>query len=820
MNLKDKLKKIRLNADQKKISLLPPCEDEKRFSTNPDFGLSRSELDERIEQGKVNTPVDSPLKTTKEIILSNIFTYFNIIFIVIALALVFCKSFNHLMFLPIIAVNTTIGIIQEIRSRNVLQKLNLLNSPKSRVIREGTRIDISTDSLVKDDIVVLSSGDQIAADAIVVSGEITVNESLVTGESDEISKHSGDSLLSGSFVVGGECLAQLTNVGANSFVSKLTVEAKQLKKSEKTGMMRSLTMLIKFIGIIIIPIAFLLIFRQIRHLNISLSEAIVSTAAALLGMIPEGLYLLVTIALAISVIRLSKSKTLVHELKSIETLARVDVLCVDKTGTITENKMTVSDVIPIAEYSNENKSDIVSLIAKCISVHTSDNSTLQALKEYFNFSEHSNPLSVIPFSSETKFSSVSFAKGNSLLIGAPEFILRHQYSEYKSVIDNFTSEGYRVLLFARYPEELTTPVLTTDVEPIALITLSNLIRSSAKNTFEYFEKQGVKIKVISGDNPVTASVAAQKVCITGAENYIDATQLDSDEKISEAVLKNTVFGRVTPEQKRKFIKALKRAGHVVAMTGDGVNDVLALKESDCSIAMASGSDVASHVSQLVLLDSDFSAMPSIVAEGRRVINNIERSASLFLVKNIFSFLLACVSIIAMFAYPVTPAQLTLVNVVTIGIPSFILALEPNTDIVHGKFLRNVIGKAAPAALTDFIVVFLAMLFSKYFNIPQDEISTVSAILIGIVGFIMLFRICKPFDIKRILLYVFMAIGFVIGLTVMPSLFSMSNLSKGSFLVLLVLAFCAYPCMYALTFIFDSFVRLYNKFVSMTFKKRT
>ena len=732
-------------------------------------GLCEDEVLQRASAGDINTPVKSPAKSVKQIVLSNIFTYFNMIFIIIGIALIVCRSFNHLMFLCVIASNTAIGIIQEIRSKKTLEKLTLLTSPTATVRRGGRDMKIDTAELVRDDLITLGAGDQIPADAVVRDGCITVNESLVTGESDEILKKPGDELLSGSFVVSGSGLCQLTRVGRESFASGITLAAKKSKHSGRTsGMMRSLTLLLYVIGAAIIPMAALLIARQHNSLGMSWTDSIVSTAAAILGMIPDGLYLLVSIALAVSVMRLSKKRTLVHELKSIETLARTDVICVDKTGTITDDSMTVTGMKPVPGAPQLSEEFACTLLSDYAAALGGENATMRAIAECFRSPVTRTAVATLPFSSKNKYGGASFDDGQTYLLGAPEFILGDRMGRY---------ETFAVMLL-------------------------NRIRENAPATFRYFADQGVAIKVISGDSPVTASAAAREAGIVGSEKYLDVSTVASDEQLAGMCEDYTVFGRVTPERKKVIVRSLKKAGHTVAMTGDGVNDVLALKEADCSVAMASGSEVTRQVSELVLLDSDFAAMPAVVAEGRRVINNIERSASLFLVKNIFSFFIAWITILFSLRYPVTPAQLTLVNMLTIGIPSFVLALEPNTNLVRGKFLRNVLFNAAPAAITDIVVLFLTMLFTHIFKIPAAETSTVAAILVALVGFMMLFRICRPFDTIRRVLFIGMMLLFAVGLIFFSSLFSMSALGSGSLLVLTVLALIAFPVFYFVSLAFD------------------
>ena len=771
-------------------------------------GLNSAEVEARFAAGKSNKPVEPPSKTVKQIILSNLLTYFNLIFFIIAFALIIFGRFGDLTFLFVIVVNTVIGILQEIKSKNTLDKLSLLTAPTATVLRENALYKIPVDGLVIDDVVSLNSGSQICADAVVVDGEITVNEALVTGESDEITKKAGEALLSGSFVVSGKCLARLTAVGADSFVSKLTLDAKKMKKKSKSaGMMRSLTRLVQVIGVIIVPIAVFLMITAIRA-GESWGDAVSSTAGALIGMIPEGLYLLVSIALAVSVMRLAKMKTLVHELGCIETLARVDMLCVDKTGTITDSKMKVLDIMPIS--SGISVVELEREICTLISNLDPDNDTMKALHERFMRVDSKKASKVIPFSSKYKYSAASVGK-NNYVIGAPEFILGSRFNSISELINEQTAGGCRVLLFASYDGVLESGALTPEyVNPIGIVKLINPVRENAAQTFQYFAEQGVCVKVISGDNPRTASEAAISADIPNAERYVDLSSLKTDREVEEAALKYTVFGRVTPDRKRILVRALKNAGHTVAMTGDGVNDVLALKEADCSIAMASGSDVAAQVSNLVLLDSDFAALPSVVDEGRRVINNIERSASLFLVKNIFSLVFAVISILASFTYPISPANLTLVNLVTIGIPSFILALEPNHAPVTGKFLRNVLYRAFPAGLGDIFMLIGVTLFKMAFDIPDKETSTVCIVLIGFIGLIMLYFVCRPFNALRIAIMVSMPTLFIIGLFVIPEFFSVSSLSFGSSLVLGVFMLLAVPVMFVNRWIFERASMLWKK----------
>jgi len=777
-----------LRKKQKEEHQLPPLA---VVYAQPDVGLTSAQVAERTELGYVNTPVEPPGKTVKQIILSNVFTYFNLVFFVLAGFIVAVRSWNNLMFMGVVIVNMVIGIVQELRSKKTLDRLNLLNAPHGTVIREGETLELDTALLVRDDVVVFRSGDQIYADAEVLSGECQANEALVTGEADEIKKKAGDQLLSGSFLVSGSCRARLTAVGAESYASKLTIAAKQGGKPKQSEMMRSLSNLVKWIGVIIIPFGVILCIKEVNWLGRSFTEGVVSTVAALIGMIPEGLYLLTSLALVASILRLAMKKTLVHEMSCIETLARVDTLCVDKTGTITENKMIVDSVHLLCE-ERYNAEDIDAIMSDYVGAMKEDNATMEAVRQFFR-SDIKNPaLDTLPFTSVKKYGGVCFHEEETYLLGAPDVLLGAHYCEYEDVIEAYSSKGCRVLLLADYSGNLHDDVLTGKILPLALILLNNKIRAEAYDTFRYFAEQGVAIKVISGDNPVTVSEVAKRAGIENAEHYVDARTLNDDKEIAEAVERYTVFGRVTPEQKRRIVIALKKKKHTVAMTGDGVNDVLALKEADCSIAMASGSDAACQVSNIVLLRSDFSVMPSVVAEGRRVINNIERSATLFLVKNIFSFVLAIVSLLFTMPYPFSAAQLSLVSSLTIGFPAFVLAMEPNESLVKGKFLRNVIGRALPAALTDFVLIIGVMLFYYAFDFEQSMMSTICAIVMGIVGILVIVRISKPLTLIRKLLIGAVAVAFTFCAVFMKGLFTLSPLDFAGMLLLVVFALLAWP----------------------------
>lgn len=762
-----------------------------RYEADIAKGLSSEQIQQYRDNGWVNEPVEPQSKTVREIIRSNLLTYFNMVFAILALLLMIAGSYRNLTFLVIVLANLLIGIIQEIRAKRVLDKLTVLEEPKVRVVRDGMKNEIPAEELVLDDIVILGSGNQICADAILVKGEVTVNEALLTGEADEITKRPGDILMSGSFIVSGECYARIDQVGEDSYISRLTLEAKAMKHEEQSEMIRVLDRLVGVMGILIVPIGILLFVQQYVFLNTSLGESIVSMVAAVIGMIPEGLYLLASVTLVVSVMRLASRKVLVHDMKCIETLARVNVLCVDKTGTITENDMQVDGVVPMEGYDSGKMPGLRVLISDFVKEMAQDNITMRAMKQFFRQPSQRKASCVIPFSSVYKYCGTVFSDG-AYVLGAPEFVLREEYDNYKEQIESYSAEGYRVLVFAEYDGVPDGKELTGEAIPFGLVFLSNPIRKEAPETFRYFAEQGVDIKVISGDNPVTVSQIASQAGIENAQNYIDASVLGTEEELQDAALKYTVFGRVTPEQKRLLVRSMKTAGRTVAMTGDGVNDVLALKDADCSVAMASGCDAAAKVSQMVLLQSDFASMPSIVMEGRRVVNNIERSASLFLVKNIFSFLLAVFSVCFMINYPLEPSQISLISMFTIGVPAFLLALQPNKNIIKGHFLSNVMIKALPAGITDFLVVGALVIFGQVFEVTESDISTACTMLIAIVGFMILYHISKPMNVLRWCIWGGCIAGLIICSLFLSDLFAVGRMSGKCIMLFVIFAIVTEP----------------------------
>ena len=743
-------------------------------------GLNNEQVNQRIQNNLVNHDTTVPTKSVKRILYENFFTLFNLLNLVLAIAIFAVGSYKNMLFLFIVIINTAISTIQEIHSKRVVDKLSLMATSKVNVIRNSKKQNISIYELVLDDIVEFHTGNQIPTDSIIRDGEILVNESFITGEPDSITKKKGDTILSGSYIISGKCIAQVEHIGTDNYTSKISNGAKYIKKI-KSEIMSSLNKIIKILTFVIIPIGACMFYSQLNLQGISLQDAVVQSAASIIGMIPEGLVLLTSTVLAISVIRLSKSKVLVQDLYCIETLARVDTLCLDKTGTLTEGSMEVKDLVCI----NTNKNDIENILANISKFSEDENSTIMAIKNYFsNVSNEFEPINKIAFSSDKKWSGIYFKDKGSYIIGAPEFVLKNDFEKYKQEIEKYSID-YRVLVLAYSRNNFNKKDLPNNISLLGYILLLDKIRPDANKTLSYFEAQGVDIKIISGDNPVTVSRIAKNVGVKNYEKYIDMSTVNENTDINDIAINYTIFGRVSPIQKQSLIKSLKSNNRTVAMTGDGVNDVLALKEADCSIAMASGSDATKNISQLVLLNSDFSAMPKIVAEGRRTINNIQRSASLFLVKTIYSTIFALMFLFMAEQYPFEPIQLSLISITTIGIPSFMLALEPNKERIKGRFLQNVISKAFPTAITNVITIFALTLLNKFGFIDEEYFSSLCVISTGISGLILLFTLTKsrksensklPFSIYRLTLAICMAILFVLGLTVGSNFFNIVNLN--------------------------------------------
>ena len=773
-----------------------------RYSPDSAVGLSLQQVEQRVAQGLVNHHTEVPTKTIPQIIKGNVFTLFNLINVILAVLVLMVGSYKNVLFMGVIICNTLIGTFQEIRAKKTIDRLSLISAPRAKVLRDGVKEQIPVNELVLDDVMVLEAGNQVCSDAVVVSGECDVNESLLTGESDPVSKKPGDVLMSGSFIVSGTVHARVEHVGAENYAARISSGAKYIKKPN-SEIMNSINLIIKVIGFIIIPLGAILFYKQIFVANQPFDEAIVSTVAAIIGMIPEGLVLLTSVVLAVSVIRLSQHKTLVQELYCIETLARVDVLCLDKTGTITEGDMQVEEVLPLGTASLEQAEQALAAL-----VHSLDDSnpTFYALKDRYGEVECSwKSTALLPFSSAKKWSGAAFPQG-SFVLGASEFILREGYEAIRPTVEQYSAQGSRVLLLARSSAAFRGKELPGQLEPMALILIGDKIRPEARKTLEYFDDQGVDLKIISGDNAVTVANIAKRAGLKEADRFIDASTLQTEEEVKAAAEQYSVFGRVTPQQKLQLVQALKEKKHTVAMTGDGVNDVLALKEADCSIAMASGSDAARNVSQLVLLDSNFASMPKIVAEGRRSINNIQRSSSLFLVKTIFSVILGLIFVFINHPYPFEPIQLTLINAVTIGIPSFFLALEPNKERIQGRFIYNVIRKSIPGALVVVLGVIASVVIGDYMQLTGDQISTVAALVTATAGFCVLYRVCKPFQLWRRLLFGALLCIFILALLLFRTLFAFEAPTLHMLLLLLPQMLLCYPVMKLFLFVVNGVLR--------------
>ena len=758
-------------------------------------GLTHEEVEEKIKQGKSNKVKIKTNESILKILRKNIFTYFNFIFLILTILLITSHSYRNLTFLGIIITNILIGIIQQIRSKITLDKLSLLDKNKYTVIRDGKEEEIDSDNLVEGDFIILEAGKQIPADAEVVSGKIYVNESLLTGEQNEIEKNINSNLMSGSFVISGKAIVRLTNVGDESFSAKIMKESKKIKET-KSEMISAIDNIVKFAGIIIIPIGILLFIGSYGVNGCSYEESVNSMVSALLGMIPEGLYLLTTVALALSSMKLAQNKILLHDMKSIESLARVDVFCVDKTGTITNNTMKVLDIFDKNGNSLIDKKEDLKVLAKYINTIEDKNITIDAIKEqlYGISTEKLSNIEKENFNSKNKFSFIKIDENVTYKLGAPEILLNKEYEE---LVNKRTKNSERLIAFVEIKNDETIPIL--------FISLKNEIRKNAKEIFGFFDNRNVQIRVISGDNPITVSSIAKQAGIKGYEKYIDCRELKNYADIQKAVKKYTVFGRVNPEQKRQIIKALKEQGLKVAMTGDGVNDILAMKEADCSIAIGSGSDAARGTAQVVLLDSDFGKMRNIVYEGRKNINNITRSASLFTYKNIFSLLLSIYSIIFAMQYPLEPNQVSLGSAFTIGIPAFLLTFEENQKKQqNGNFMRKVFTNSLPAAITSFLAIVAMVKFSDLFNVGVKEITTACSYLFFTGGFLILYKIIRPLNKYRTSVMFLCILGIILTINIMPNFFAIKEISERSAILVTLFAIAEFSVIRWVTLILDKY----------------
>lgn len=762
-------------------------------------GLTDEQVNERIEQGKVNADENPNTRTYKQIVRENTLTFFNFLNLVLLILVLMVGSYKNAFFVGIIIINTLIGIAQEIRAKKTIDKLAILTAKKSIVIREGKKWTVPTEDLVLDDLVCLKTGDQVPADAKVLEGSVEVNESLLTGESDNLPKNVGDELFSGSFVTSGEACCQIIHVGKDNYAAQITSEAKEFKR-HNSELKNSLNAILKVISIIIVPLGALLFYKQYYIVGNTFKDSIVSMVAGVLGMIPEGLVLLTSVALTLGALVLANKKTLVQELYCIETLARVDTLCLDKTGTITEGTMCVERVEPWSEASENKDTDeiptededepdlheIENMMANLMYVLKDQNATIDALRKRFPAKSSMTLEYIIPFSSDRKYSGAVFEDNGTYLMGAAQFLFPEGREDILDICQNYAEEGLRVLVLAHSTQMAEGTELPENLEPAALLLLTDVIREEAPDTLQFFDSQEVDLKVISGDDPVTVSAIAKRAGLKNAENYVDATTLETEEQLEEAVAKYSVFGRVTPQQKKEMVQALQKQGHTVAMTGDGVNDVLALKEADCSIAMAQGSDAAKNIANVVLLDSNFASMPHIVNQGRRVVNNIRTAASMFLIKTMFSVMLSLLTIFFGNAYPFEPIQMSLISACAVGIPTFLLAQENNYDKIDHTFLRHVFLNAFPAALTITSCVFAVMLVCQNVYHSNDMLSTACVLVTGWNYMAALKTVYAPLNTYRKVIIYGMQFIFFSAAVIFQKLLGLGSLDFGMIILVFIL----------------------------------
>lgn len=774
---KSQIKRIKKIKKSKNFSFFNAT----RYEANLKTGLTSEQVNERIENGYVNYMDNKNTKTYRSIFFSNIFTFFNLLCFGVAAALIAVGSFNNLFFMIILISNITIGIIQEIKAKLTIEKIRLVTTNFAKVRRNGKDLDIKTTDVVLDDVILFEFGDQICSDSIILKGEVEVNESLLTGESVSIKKKKGDTLLAGSYVTSGRCVCRVDKVAEANYTSQLQIKAKKYKKPD-SELMGSLKLIIKVIGFLIIPLALGIFFVNKNSLD-NIQMLITKSAGSIIGMIPAGLFLLTSLALSVGVIKLAKKKTLVQDLYGIEMLSRTNVLCLDKTGTITDGTMNVKQIKMLKKEDNLNK-----IVSSMLGSFSTYNQTFLALKKYFGEEKHFEAQTVVEFNSSKKYSAVTFKNGKGYVLGAPEFVKKNRDKKINDYIRGYTQNGYRVLLLCETDGNISKNLDNKELTPVCLIAIEERIRKEAKETIKWFNDNGVQIKIISGDNPVTVSQISQKVGVIGAEKYISLDGL-TDQQVIESVNDYNVFGRVSPEQKAIIVKALKNAQYKVAMTGDGVNDILALKEADCSISVASGSEAARNVSHLVLLDSNFLNLPTVVEEGRRVVNNIVNSASLFLMKTFFTIALTVFCLCTGINYPFVPNQILLLEFFTIGVPSFFLALQPNKEKIKGKFINLVAMKSVLYGVLLFST-FLSCYFYGTHHLSGVSYETMSSLAITFVGLMILLKICKPLNWYRTILYIAMFVGTILALKIIPwSFYSYSTLSQEAilFIVVVVLA---------------------------------
>jgi cation-transporting ATPase E len=735
-------------------------------------GLSDAKAQQLYDEGKYNKEVEDLSRTTKQIILDNSLTLFNFINLFLAIAVFLVGYPKNALFFWIIIINTAIGVFQEIHAKKTIDKLSIVNKTEVIVLREDRLIKLLQDELVLGDVLVLTLGNQVPSDGRVIYAQgLEVDESLLTGESDKIIKQVDDMVMSGSFITSGLAFVKITAVGEDNFVSKLSKEAKTEKKST-SELMNSLNLLIKGLTFAIVPIGMLLFWSQYQSTQ-SFPKTVLGVSGALVSMIPEGLMLLTSVAFAVGAANLARKQTLIQRLSCIETLARVDTICLDKTGTITDGTLTFKELIPQAGFP---ASEIERAMSEVMAVLSDQNATAKVLRARFPLAVNQWQVKeTVPFSSERKWSGVSFAEKGSFVMGAPEFIYADMPEPLKELLAPYNEQGDRVLILVHSKEALTAQQLPSQKETVAAFIIADTLRENAVDTFSYFAEQDVTLKVISGDNPITVSKIAGQAGIAGSENFVDMSRVSEDVDYNELVEKTTVFGRVTPYQKRELIQALKQNGHTTCMTGDGVNDILSLREADVSVAMASGSDAARAVSDVVLLNSDFSSMIQVLNEGRRVINNIERVASMYMVKTIYSAILAVTFIFLLLPYPFAPLQLTPINTLTVGIPSFILALEPNYQRIKGRFLTNILRISVPGALTVVLNILVLQLAGQWFDLSHQDVSTMCVLLTGCVGFLVLLKAARPLNLKKRVMIGLLVSAFLICFIFAGDFFMLTSL---------------------------------------------
>lgn len=750
-------------------------------------GLSKNEVQERIKEGNINKTNNDKLKTNWQIIRDNVFTLFNLYNLIIAIALLMVKAYTNTFFFAIIVVNVLIGIIQEIHGRNLVRKLSILTASKTTVIRDGKEQEIEIEEVVLGDTILLKQGDQIPSDSYVIQGEVEVNESLLTGESDSIVKAYEDKLLSGSYIVSGKCYAIVEKVGDDNFASQILNATKQ-EKENSSELLNSMKKVTKFTSFVIIPVGVILFVQAFFFRESTVAQSVVATSAALLGMLPKGLVLLITIALESGVIKLAKKEVLVQESYSIEALAHIDTICLDKTGTITNGKMSVSEI----EIYNEKilPKPFNNMMEAFVNGMDDTNSTFKAMKEHFDGKTTYEKLCNVSFSSERKWSSISFKQEGTIVVGAPEKLFEKSDNEIPEKIVELQKNGKRVLGVAYSKEEISEDRLP-NLEVVAIITLEDPLRKNAKEMLGYFKDQGIDVKIISGDNPLTVSNIAKRAGLKDYESYIDLSTISTDAEIVNLVDRYSIFARVLPHQKSIIVKALQAKGHKVAMTGDGVNDVIALRESDCSITLPDASDAAKQVSKIVLLNPDFSVLKDVLMEGRRVVNNITKVARIFFIKTIYSVLLSILCIITNMEFPFIPIQITLIDLIIEGYTSFFITFEKNKTPVTGSFLVKALTNALPFAIAIMFNIIILTIAGKIIQIPQNQLTTMMYILIGFVSILAVEEVCKPFNKMRAFLFVTTAVGFFVAALIFHNLLKLSALTGAEIIVAIVLAIISY-----------------------------